>query len=189
MHNGAGEFRIAVEMTETITIHKPQLCYRPHPLLDHDLFYVTRWYVAYDAWESGCNHVSLVVGVHLCVWTHYSGDIRSAMVSPITSLTIVYSIIFSGADQRKHQSSAVTGEFHAQRASNAENVSIWWRHHEQGLYKNVLLVIEVDMQWFHFRNVADRGRFVSNYFSVDWFKSSIVLYRLIIKMTSSFDSK
>ena len=25
--------------------------------------------------------------------------------------------------------SAVTGEFPAQRASNAENVSIWWRHH------------------------------------------------------------
>ena len=24
----------------------------------------------------------------------------------------------------------VTGEFPAQRASNAENVSIWWRHHE-----------------------------------------------------------
>ena len=27
--------------------------------------------------------------------------------------------------------SPVTGEFPAQRASNAENVSIWWRHHEQ----------------------------------------------------------
>ena len=26
--------------------------------------------------------------------------------------------------------SPVTGEFPAQRASNAENVSIWWRHHE-----------------------------------------------------------
>ena len=25
--------------------------------------------------------------------------------------------------------SPVTGEFHAQRASDAENVSIWWRHH------------------------------------------------------------
>ena len=26
--------------------------------------------------------------------------------------------------------SPVTGEFPAQRSSNAENVSIWWRHHE-----------------------------------------------------------
>ena len=28
------------------------------------------------------------------------------------------------------ENSPVTGEFPAQRASNAENVSIWWRHHE-----------------------------------------------------------
>ena len=42
-------------------------------------------------------------------------------------LTIIYSTVYSGADQRKHQS----GEFPAQRASNAENISIWWRHHVQ----------------------------------------------------------
>ena len=24
----------------------------------------------------------------------------------------------------------MTGEFAAQKASNAENISIWWRHHE-----------------------------------------------------------
>ena len=29
------------------------------------------------------------------------------------------------------ENSPVTGEFPAQRASNAENVSIWWRHHEE----------------------------------------------------------
>ena len=61
-----------------------------------------------------------------------------AMASQITSLTIVYSTVYSGADQWKHQSSASlafagnspgTGEFPAQMASNAENVSNWWRHH------------------------------------------------------------
>ena len=55
-----------------------------------------------------------------------------AMASQITSFTIVYSTVYSGVDYRKHQSSAslafVTGEFPAQRASNAEKVSIWWRH-------------------------------------------------------------
>ena len=61
------------------------------------------------------------------------------MTSQITSLTIVYSTVWSGADQRKHQSSAllaynvgnssVTGEFPAHKASNAEKNSIWWRHH------------------------------------------------------------
>ena len=62
------------------------------------------------------------------------------IASQITSLTVVYSIVNSCADQSKHQSSASlafvrgkftgTGEFPAQKASNAENVSTWWRHHE-----------------------------------------------------------
>ena len=54
----------------------------------------------------------------------------SALASQITSLTIVYSTVYSDADQRKYQSSAsLAFEFPAQMASNAENVSIWWRHH------------------------------------------------------------
>ena len=63
-----------------------------------------------------------------------------AMASQITSATMVYSTIYLDEDQRKHQSSAshaffsrnspVTGEFPAQQSSNAENASIWWRHHE-----------------------------------------------------------
>ena len=50
-----------------------------------------------------------------------------AMASQITSLTIVYPTVYSVADQRKHQSSAslAFGEFPTQKASNAENVSIW----------------------------------------------------------------
>ena len=59
----------------------------------------------------------------------------SMMASQITSLTIVYSTFYSGADQRKlhitglcEGNSPVTVEFPAQRASNAENLSIWWRH-------------------------------------------------------------
>ena len=34
--------------------------------------------------------------------------------------------------------SPVTGEFPAQRASNAENVSIWWRHHVSGVPSRVV---------------------------------------------------
>ena len=62
-----------------------------------------------------------------------------SMASQITSLTIVYSTVYSAADQRKHQSSASLafvrgihrgpGNSHAQMASNVENVSIWWHHH------------------------------------------------------------
>ena len=37
---------------------------------------------------------------------HYDDVIMIAMASQITSLTIVYSIVYSSADQSKHQSSA-----------------------------------------------------------------------------------
>ena len=73
----------------------------------------------------------------IMILIHYSDFKMGAMASQITSLTIVYSRVYSGADQRKHQSSAsltfVTGEFSAQITSNAENISIWWRHHDHSL--------------------------------------------------------
>ena len=58
-----------------------------------------------------------------------------AIASQITSLTIVYLTVYSDADQRKISKLRVTGnspgtgEFPAQMASNAENISSWWRHH------------------------------------------------------------
>ena len=76
------------------------------------------------------------------MFAHYSDVIMGAIASQITSLTIVYSIIYLDADQRKHQSSASlafvreftrTGEFPAQMASYAKNVSLWWRHHAEGV--------------------------------------------------------
>ena len=61
---------------------------------------------------------------------HYSDVIMGVMASQMTSLTSVYSTVYSGADQRKHQSSAslafvrgpVTGEFPAQMASNSRKM-------------------------------------------------------------------
>ena len=34
--------------------------------------------------------------------------------------------------------SPVTGEFSSHRASNAENVSIWWRHHGGDVFQNLM---------------------------------------------------
>ena len=67
-----------------------------------------------------------------CLGLHYGDVIMGLIAFQITSLIIVYSTVYSDADRRKHQTSASpgTGEFPAQMASNAENVSIWWRHHE-----------------------------------------------------------
>ena len=45
--------------------------------------------------------------VILCVHSaHYNDHIMDSMASQITSLTFVYSVVYLGADQRKHQSSA-----------------------------------------------------------------------------------
>ena len=64
---------------------------------------------------------------------HYDDVIMGTMASQITSLAVVYAIVYSDEDQRKHQSSAslafVWGIHRGQMASYAENVSIWWRHH------------------------------------------------------------
>ena len=63
-----------------------------------------------------------------------------AMASQIISLTIVYSNRLFRRRSKKTWKLYVTGlcegnspvirEFPAQMASNAENVSIWWRHHD-----------------------------------------------------------
>ena len=72
---------------------------------------------------------------------HCNNVIMGAIVSQITSLTIVFSSVYLDTDQRKHQrstsltfvgNSLEAGEFPAQMASNVEHVSIWWRHHDYG---------------------------------------------------------
>ena len=70
---------------------------------------------------------------------HHNDAIVGAMASQITSLTIVYSIVYSGVDQRKHQSSAslaLVRGIHRLPVNSPrkwpvtrKNLAIWWRHH------------------------------------------------------------
>ena len=72
--------------------------------------------------------------------SHYNDVIMSTMASQISSLAIVYLTVNSRCISKKISKLRVTGlcegnlpvtcEFPAQRASNAENVSIWWRHRD-----------------------------------------------------------
>ena len=72
------------------------------------------------------------------------------MASQITSLTIVYSTVYSGTALRQHQSSASLAfvrRIHRGRvnsphkwASYAENISIWWRHHGPSIVEPLSLV-------------------------------------------------
>ena len=69
--------------------------------------------------------------------SYYSDVIMTAMASQTTRVSIVCSTVCSSADQASKPRVASlyngksTGDcwFPSQRASNAENVSIWWRHH------------------------------------------------------------
>ena len=76
---------------------------------------------------------------HRNVGIHYGDVIKGAIASQITSLTIVYSTVYSDADQRRHQSSAslafVWGIHRGPVNSphkgpvTRKKVSIWWHHH------------------------------------------------------------
>ena len=85
----------------------------------------------------------LVPCMGICAY-HYNDVMVGGMASQITSLTIVYSTVYSRRRSKKTSklrvtglcawNSPATGEFPAQMASNTENVSIWWRYHARYAY-------------------------------------------------------
>ena len=54
-------------------------------------------------YEVRCNYLTIVIGY---MNIHHGDVIMGAIASQITSRTVVYSTVYSDADQRKHQSSA-----------------------------------------------------------------------------------
>ena len=85
-----------------------------------------------------------------CCHYHYCDVTRSAMASQITSFMIVYSAVYSGADQRKYQSStslALWVEFTGYRWIPLTKgqlrgkcfhlmTSSWWKKNETGINRN-----------------------------------------------------
>ena len=81
------------------------------------------------------------------------------MASQITSLSAVYSTVYSRRKSKKTSkllvtglcagNSLVTGEFPAQSVSNMEYVSISWRHHETGLNYTDLMTSPLLSKRFH----------------------------------------
>ena len=79
---------------------------------------------------------------------HYSDVMMSTMASQITGVSMVCSSVCSGANQRKHESSAalvfVRGIYRWPMVSlhkgpvTRKNVSIWWRHHT---------IFDIDTAW------------------------------------------
>ena len=97
----------------------------------------------------GHNRVSPGLADKIIVILHYDDVIMSAMKSQITSLTIVYSIVYLSADQRKHQSSASLAfvrwfhrrplNFPQKGPVTRKNVPIWWRYHDKRHFQKHLV--------------------------------------------------
>ena len=98
---------------------------------------------------------------------HHSDVIMSTIASQIISLTVVYSSVYSGADHRKHQSSALlvfVRGIHRwpvkshKRASNTENVSIWWLHDNMVLMHDERYAIYYLLDRYRFHNYPTHYR-------------------------------
>ena len=69
------------------------------------VFYILPYWKPMRKWKLYVLNFQNVPGSNF-VALHYNHVIMTLMASQITSLTLVYSTIYSGADQKKHQSSA-----------------------------------------------------------------------------------
>ena len=58
----------------------------------------------------------------------------NSSASPLFTQLFIQAQIKEASKLRVTGLCAVTGEFLAQMASNAENISIWWRHHVGEIY-------------------------------------------------------
>ena len=106
---------------------------------------------------------------------HYNDVIMSAVVPQITNVSIVCSTVGLGADQRKHQSSASLAFVRGihwwpvnsphKKARNAENVSIWWRHH--GHCKTCWSLLYIALNWLNYSSGGGRIKHILH--SDQWF--------------------
>ena len=94
-------------------------------------------------------------------FAHYNDVIMGTMASQITSLTIVYSTVYSSTDQRKHQSStSLTFVREIHRASNGKcfhlmtaSCIISW--HSRGFrFLSVIPSHDDVIKWKHFRIIG-----------------------------------
>ena len=111
------------------------------------------------SWQGNAFRIICTLWRELPIIPHHKDVIMSALASQITSLTIVYSTVYSRHRPKKTSklrvtdlcagNSPVTGEFPAQSASNAENLSIWWRHHASQRASNVVVWDAITLMWRH----------------------------------------
>ena len=91
---------------------------------------------------------------------HYSDVMMSEMASQITGVSIAYlTVCFRRRSKKTSKlrvtglcegNSQVIGEFPTQMASNAENVSIWWRYHKTFWFEHQMLIFSLLHLYIYF---------------------------------------
>ena len=133
------------------------------------------------------------------------------MASEITSVTIVYS---TGRRSKKTSKLRVnglcvgnspgTGEFPAQMASYAENVSIWWRHHAMShtfgylldfgdvtshVWLSNTLLFDIFIRWIVHNVTDDQMNYAySECNCAPWFWNHLCNFQCVSQMHHSLDS-
>ena len=142
-----------------------------------------------NLYEKGISHMNvfLLSGIMLseplqiAFPMHYNDVIMSAMSSQITSLTIVYSTVQSGLDQRKHQSSAslafVRG-IHRWPVNSLHKWPVTWKMFP---FDDVIVRRAGLM-----RSQQDSDRWWSVSFTCAWLYMSFLLFCLICVYSSQF---
>ena len=108
---------------------------------------------------------------------HYNNIIMSAVASQITKSPLFAQLLVQGRSKKTSKlrvtglcagNSPVTGEFLAQKASNAENVCIWWHHHASNILQHFDIMHTDDRQTtsvtylgWHDTNLVCQGYLVS----------------------------
>ena len=114
--------------------------------------YVSIWWRHHGASHHWCRVVIHFLTKVCSRIIPYSDVIMRAMTSEIIGVSIICATVCWGAHQRKHQSSAslafvmgnhrrVVDSPHKGVNKNAENVSIWWRHHVSWIWNPRIYIL------------------------------------------------
>ena len=124
----------------------------------------------------------------LFIQKHYNDVIMNAMGSQFTCPTIVYSTVYSDADQRKHQSSAslafVRG-IHRWPVNSSYKGPVMFPFHDVISSANIFSFVfqKIPYQWFHkfswSENIIERS--LREHFEIRWRLKHNIKYRCCVR--------
>ena len=116
----------------------------------------TEWYNDQTAWQVAMVRLWCMsrrfLGRQNMTQCHYTGVIMGAMASQITSLTIIYSTVYSSADHGKHQSSASLAFVQGIHRRPVNSQQKWPVTREMFPFDDVIMVRSCFLSWLEFHH-------------------------------------